>query len=43
MANGVYDSFKSVVGTVGSEYEKTDEEEELSEDLSPSISFPVPE
>ena len=43
MANGVYDSFKSVVGTIGSEYEKTDEEEELSEDLSPSISFPVPE
>ncbi len=40
MAKSVYDSFKKVAGTVGQEYEKTAEEEELPPD---DVSFPVPE
>lgn len=40
MAKSVYDSFKKVAGTVGQEYERTAEEEELPPD---DVSFPVPE
>lgn len=40
MAKSVYDSFKKAAGTVGQEYERTAEEEELPPD---DVSFPVPE
>ncbi len=38
MSKGVYDSFKALAGTIGEEYERTTEEEELPSDMS----FPVP-
>lgn len=38
MSKGVYDSFKALAGTIGEEYERTTEDEELP----PDMSFPVP-
>ncbi len=38
MSKGVYESFKALAGTIGEEYERTTEDEELP----PDMSFPLP-
>ena len=42
-ASSVYESFKSVVGTVGEVYEKSVEDGELPPDTDTGVSFPVPQ
>lgn len=43
MAKGVYESFKTLAGTVGKEYERNTEDDELPLDTDTGISFPVPQ
>lgn len=42
-ATGVYESFKTLAGTIGEEYERTTEDDELPPDTDTGIAFPVPQ
>ncbi len=42
-ATGVYESFKTLAGTIGEEYKRTTEDDELPPDTDTGIGFPVPQ